>query len=300
MCTEPASDQHTIANPFSQAWVLVRGGGDLVSGAIQRLRWAGFPVIVAELAQPLVVRRWVSFANAVYEGACEVEGTPAKRVNGLQEARRYIASTPDGVPVLVDPSAQLLPQLKPAILLDGRMAKGPADTRMDQAPIVIGLGPGFVAGIDVHAIVETKGGSQCGRVYYTGSALQDTGVPCVSSGYRQERVLRAPAAGMFAACKEIGEMVEAGETVGWICSTASRVPVKAQISGLLRGLLHSGIQVKAETKVGDIDHRGESSDCCRVSEKADSVAAGVLEAVLHLSLVRRIDFSHVVRQPLRT
>jgi len=296
---QPSYGARRLNGPFSNSWVLVRGGGDLVSGPIQRLRWAGFPVIVAELPEPRVVRRLVSFANAVYEGTCEVEGTTAKLVPTLQEARQFIATTPDGVPVMIDPQARAIRELQPTILLDGRMAKGPSDTRLDQAPVVIGMGPGFIAGVDVHAVVETKGGSQCGRVYYEGGAIEDTGIPCVSSGYRQERVLRAPVSGTFEACREIGEMVEAQETVGWIQAGARRVPVKAQISGLLRGLLHSGVGVEAEVKVGDIDHRGESSDCCRVSEKADSVAAGVLEAILHLSIRRQIDLTQPLIQLTR-
>lgn len=288
---KPSHGGGHMSSPFLNTWVLVRGGGDLVSGPIQRLRWAGFPVLVAELPEPRVVRRLVSFANAVYEGTCEVEGTTARLVSTLQEARDFIAAAPEGVPVMIDPHARAIRELMPTILLDGRMLKGPSDTRLDHAPVVIGMGPGFIAGVDVHAVVETKGGSQCGRVYYHGGAIEDTGIPCLSSGYRQERVLRAPASGTFEACREIGEMVEARETVGWIQTAAGRVPVKAQISGLLRGLLHSGVAVDAQVKVGDIDHRGESSDCCRVSEKADSVAAGVLEAILRLSVQRRIDLT---------
>jgi len=274
-------------NPFRNWPVVVRGGGEIVSGAIQRLRWAGLPVIVTELPRPLVVRRLCSFANAVFEGECEVERTPARLVRSADEALDYLREHPEGVPVLVDPEARVLDHIEPAVLIDGRMAKQPLDTRMDQAPIVIAVGPGFEAGVHAHAVIETKGGSQCGRAYFSGRAIEDSGVPCVSSGYREERVLRAPAAGTFEGLKEIEDVVDAGEIVGHIRSAeGARVPVKAQISGLLRGLLHSGLEVPEGVKLGDIDHRGESSDCCRVAEKADSVAAGVLEAIMRLGVTR--------------
>lgn len=261
----------------------MRGGGDVVSGPIQRLNWAGFPVIVTELPQPLVVRRLVAFANAIYEGDCEVEGTPAKLVQSLSEAKDYI-HTQGGVPVLIDPDATVLAELKPAILVDGRMAKRPLDADINLAPITIALGPGFEIGVHCDAIVETKGGSQCGFAYFEGSPIEDTGVPCVSSGYREERVIRAPKAGRFELIKDIEDVVEADEVVAKVGGE----PVRAQISGVLRGMLYHGLEVEEGMKIGDIDHRGESSDCCRVSEKADSVAAGVLEAIFRLGLEKGI------------
>jgi len=282
------SSNGSLNHPFANLWVVVRGGGDIASGPIQRLRWAGFPVIVTELAQPLVVRRLVAFSNAIYEGECEVESTPARRVETLVEAQAYLESHLQGVPVIVDPEGHVLNELHPAIVIDGRMAKRPLDTHIHQAPIVIGLGPGFEAGVHVDAAIETKGGSQCGRAFFAGSPLEDSGIPCNSSGYREERVIRAPVAGVFEGCKNIGDAVEANETVGWIVHNNQKTAVVAQISGILRGLLHSGLSAPEGVKLGDIDHRGESSDCCRVSEKADSVAAGVLEAVFRLGLQKGI------------
>lgn len=268
---------------FKDIWVLVRGGGELASGAVKRLNWAGFPTVVLELEKPLAVRRLVSFAQAVFTGECEVEGVPGKLVKDLAEAKRYIAET-GGVPVLIDPEARTLDELKPTVLIDGRMAKQPLDTRIGQAPIVIALGPGFEAGVHADAVIETKGGPEVGRVIYRGTAIPDTGIPCSSCGYREERVLRAPISGVFRGAKEIGDHVEAGEIVGWV----DEEPVRAQISGLLRGLLYSGLEIEQGTKLGDIDPRGESSDCCRTSEKADSVACGVLEALFHLGLEKGI------------
>lgn len=284
MATQTADKINVVNNPFANLWVVVRGGGDVISGPIQRLRWAGFNVIVTELSHPLVVRRLVAFANDVYEGECEVEGTPAKLVDTVEEAKVYLQRHPQGVPVLVDPDCNVLDEINPTVLIDGRMAKSPLDSDCRQAPIVIGLGPGLEAGVHVDAVVETKGGGQCGRVYYEGSSIEDTGIPCVSSGYRQERVIRAPTSGVFEACTNIGDQVDAGETVGWIIHPNGKTPITTKISGVLRGLLYSGLQVEEDLKLGDLDHRGESSDCCRVSEKADSVAAGVLEAIFRLGV----------------
>jgi xanthine dehydrogenase accessory factor len=254
-----------------------------VSGAIQRLNWAGFPVIVTELSKPLVVRRLVAFANAVYEGNCEIEGTPARLVDSLAQAKSYIDSV-GGVPVIVDPNANILEELKPAIIVDGRMAKTPLDAEIGLASITISLGPGHEIGIHCDAIVETKGGSQCGYAYFQGSSIENTGLPCNSSGYREERVIRAPRAGLFELIKDIGGMVEANEIVGKVDGE----PIRAEISGVLRGMLHDGLDVQEGLKIGDIDHRGESSDCCRVSEKADSVATGVMEAIIRLGLEKSI------------
>lgn len=266
---------------FKDMWVVVRGGGELASGAIRRLVWAGFPTVVLELEKPLAVRRLVSFAQAVFTGECEVEGVPGKLVQDLAEAKSYIKEV-GGVPVLIDPEARTLAELKPAILIDGRMAKQPLDTRIGQAPLVIALGPGIEAGVHADAVIETKDGPQDGRVIYRGAAIEDTGVPCKSYGYKEERALRAPISGVFLGVREIGEKVEAGEIVGWV----EDEPVRAKISGVIRGLLYSGLVVEAGLKLGDVDHRGEASDCCRTSEKADSVACGVLEAIFTLGLER--------------
>lgn len=266
---------------FKDIWVLVRGGGELASGAIRRLNWAGFPVVVLELEKPLAVRRLVSFAQCVFAGECEVEGVPGRLVQSPAEARAYIKEV-GGVPVLIDPQARTLAELKPTVLIDGRMAKQPLDTRIGQAPLVIALGPGIEAGVHADAVIETKDGPQDGRVIYRGTAIEDTGVPCKSYGYREERALRAPVSGVFHGAREIGERVEAEEIVGWVDDK----PVRAKIAGVVRGLLYSGLEVEKGTKLGDVDHRGEASDCCRTSEKADSVACGVLEALFTLGLER--------------
>lgn len=284
METQAASRTQRVDNLFSNLWVVVRGGGDLASGAIQRLRWAGFPVVVTELPKPLVVRRLVAFSNAVYEGEFEIERTPTKLVQSASEAREYIQNNREGVPVIIDPQGKMIDEINPAIVIDGRMAKTPLDAHIDQAPITIALGPGFEAGVHADAVIETKGGSQCGRAFFEGGPIPDDGTPCNSSGFRHERVIRAPASGMFEGVRNIEDMVEAGEVIGHIKTAEGNIPVKTEISGVLRGLLYSGLEVPEGMKLGDIDHRGESSDCCRVSEKADSIASGVLEAIMKLGI----------------
>lgn len=284
MEAQAAGRTQRVDDLFSNVWVVVRGGGDLASGAIQRLRWAGFPVVVTELPKPLVVRRLVAFSNAVYEGECNIERTPAKLVQSVSEAKAYLQSNREGVPVIIDPEGTIVDEINPAIVIDGRMAKTPLDAHMDQAPITIALGPGFEAGVHVDAVIETKGGSQCGRAFFEGGPIPDDGTPCNSSGFRHERVIRAPASGIFEGAKNIEDMVDAGEVVGYIKTKDDKIPVKTEISGVLRGLLYSGLDVPKGIKLGDIDHRGESSDCCRVSEKADSIASGVLEAIMKLGI----------------
>jgi len=288
METQTAGTTQGVNDLFSNLWVVVRGGGDLASGAIQRLRWAGFSVVVTELPKPLVVRRLVSFSNAVYENEFAIERTPAKLVQSTDEAQEYVQNNPDGVPVIVDSEGKIVEEIKPAILIDGRMAKTTLDTHIDQAPIVIALGPGFEAGVNVNAVIETKGGSQCGRAFFEGGPIPDDGTPCNSSGFRHERVIRAPASGVFESTKAIEDMVEAGEVVGHMKTAEGHISVKTEISGVLRGLLYSGLNVPEGIKLGDIDHRGESSDCCRVSEKADSIATGVLEAIMKLGIQKGI------------
>ncbi|AZR74585.1 hypothetical protein BBF96_15110 [Anoxybacter fermentans] len=258
--------------------VVIRGGGDLATGVAYRLSRAGFRIIVTELAEPLVVRRTVSLAEAIYRGRMEVEGMIGICVNDLKEAVELV--TEGGViPVLIDPDGKILKYWKPTVVVDAIMAKrNLAGTKMTDAPVVIGLGPGFRAGEDVHAVVETKRGHFLGRVLYEGEALANTGIPGIVAGIGRERVVYSPVAGVFKSEREIGDMIEAGEVFGWIEET----PIYAKISGCIRGLLKPGIRVKANVKVGDIDPRKDVSYCYTISDKALAVGGGVLEAVLSL------------------
>jgi xanthine dehydrogenase accessory factor len=254
--------------------VLIKGAGDLASGVATRLRRCGFPVVMTELPEPLVVRRTVSFAEAVYEDEIAVEGIVARRVIGAAEARQ--AFDRGIIPVLVDPDADCRAELGPRVLVDAIVAKRNTGTQPGDAPLVIALGPGFTAGVDCHAVVETNRGHSLGRVIWHGSAEPDTGVPGEVAGRGRERVLRAPADGVLDALAQIGDRVGEGQVV----ATVDGQELCAGIAGVLRGLLRPGIRVTAGLKVGDVDPRGVREHCFTVSDKSLAIAGGVLEAIL--------------------
>ncbi len=257
--------------------VVIKGGGDLATGVVHRLHRAGMPVVVTELAQPTVIRRAVAVASAVFEGRVEVEGLVARLVEGDQEIRAVLAA--GQIPVVIDPRGEVITRLHPTVVVDAIMAKrSTGATVITGAPIVIGLGPGFTAGVDVHAVIETNRGHHLGRVILSGSAEPPTGVPGPTAGFTVERVLRAPCEGAFMGKRRIGDAVEAGEAVASVAGQ----PVEAKISGVLRGLLADGLMVKAGMKVGDVDHRGVREHCFTISDKARAIGGGVLEAVLYL------------------
>lgn len=246
----------------------------MASAAARLLFLCGFPVVVLEREAPLAVRRRVSFAEAVFSGGVRIEGVEGRRVGAAELAGEPYADS--FVPVVVDPDGECLPRLGPRVLVDGRMAKSNLGTRRSDAPLVIGLGPGFVAGEDVHAVVETQRGGAMGRVLWFGAAEADTGVPGEVLGIGEERVLCAPRAGVFRGSCRIGDLVPAGGQVGEV----DGAPVTARIAGLVRGLLADGVAVEGGLKVGDVDPRGRAADAARVSDKGRAVAAGVLEAVM--------------------
>ncbi len=254
--------------------ILLRGGGDLASGVAHRLHRAGFQVLITELPQPLCVRRRVSFAEAVYAGQITVEGVTARRVADAPEGLSVLER--GEVPVLADADGMTLRELRPPVVVEARLAKMKLDTRITDAPLVIALGPGFVAGQDCHAVVETNRGHNLGRVYWQGSAEQDTGQPEPMRGFAVQRVLRAPGEGVFRARLEIGDFVKAGGTVAMVDDQS----ITAQFEGVVRGLLHDGLRVTAGLKVGDIDPRGVREHCFTISDKARAVGGGVLEAIL--------------------
>jgi xanthine dehydrogenase accessory factor len=260
---------------------VIKGAGDLATGVAVRLHRAGLRVLTTEIAEPTVVRRTVAFAEAVFAGETTVEGIRGVRAATLAEAENALAQ--ESIPVLIDPEALVVRQVRPTVVIDGVMAKRNLGTRLDDAPVVIGLGPGFVAGQDVHAVVETQRGHYLGRMILDGAAEPDTGVPGNIGGYTRERVLRAPAAGRMAEPRPIGAHVEAGDTVGWVAGQ----PVQTAIGGTLRGLVREGLAVSAGMKVGDVDPRAEHAHCFTVSDKSLAIAGGALEAVLYLVRQRR-------------
>ena len=260
--------------------ILVRGGGDLASGVVVRLHRAGWQVIVAELPQPLAVRRNVSFAEAVYAGSIAVEEVPARLVDNLAGAES--AFSQGAVPVIVDPSLSLLDAYAPQVLIDGRMRKKSPEVGLTVAPLVIGLGPGFTASKDCHAVIETNRGPFLGRVIWEGQAQADTGIPESMGNFSAERVLRAPVEGMLESRADIGEHVVRGDVIALVAGQ----PVLAPFDGVLRGLAHPGLMVKKDEKIGDVDPRDDPRLCWLVSDKALSVGGGVLEAILTWKPIR--------------
>lgn len=256
--------------------VLIKGAGDLASGVAHRLYRCGFVPVMTELPGPLVVRRTVAFAEAVYSGRATVEGVPAALAGGVDDVQKLRRQAV--IPLVVDPAGESVRCLKPAVLVDATMAKRNTGTGISDAPVVIALGPGFEAAKDAHAVIETKRGHYLGRVILAGAALPDTGEPEPVMGYTRQRLLRAPADGVFSSCRNIGDGVAAGDLAGLV----GVHPVRTQISGILRGLLRDGCWVKQGLKIGDVDPRGIPDYCYTISDKARAVAGGVLEAMLQL------------------
>ena len=255
---------------MSASIVVVRGGGDLGSGTAWRLQRSGFTVIVTDIERPLAIRRTVAFSTAVTERSITIEGVEGVLVDSADAA--LPAATGDRVAVLVSES---VPDVGAQVVVDARLTKEPLDTERGQAPLVIGLGPGFTAGKDCDAVVETNRGHRLGRVIWEGSAEQDTGVPGEIGGEAAKRVIRADRDGTIRWDRSIAEVVTNGDELGSIDGN----PVVAPIDGVIRGLIAEG-PVKKGLKIGDIDPRGDPAVCFEISDKSRSVAGGVLEAVM--------------------
>ncbi len=263
---------------FSQYLVILRGGGDLATGVAYRLHQAGFPLIVLELPQPLVVRRKVALATAVLEHQVTIETLHAQRVETAEQALQLAQS--GTIPVLIAPQLTTVNHLPFTILVDARMAKRNIDTHPGQAELVIALGPGFTARADCHAVIETMRGHTLGRVIWEGAAIPNTGTPGIVAGKGAERVLRAPAAGVVNWRLEIGDLVREGQMIGDVAGET----IAAPFAGVLRGLIAPGTEVPAGLKIGDLDARADVAACFTISEKALAIGGGVLEAILtHLN-----------------
>ena len=253
--------------------IIVKGGGDLATGIAHRLFRSGFDVLITEIAQPTVIRRTVAFASAIFEGRMTVEAVTAVRATPAEVAGCLRERL---IPVLIDPTCQIRGQAKPWGLVDAILAKKNTGTTINDAPVVIGVGPGFTAGVAVHRVVETMRGHDLGRVIETGAAEPNTGIPGDIGGYTLERLVTAPADGIFWPQKQIGDIVAAGDILGTVGAT----PVVGAISGVLRGVLYPGLTVTKNMKIGDIDPRAKVQHCWTISDKARAVGGGVLEALL--------------------
>ncbi len=259
--------------------VLIKGAGDLATGIACRLRNSGYDILMTDIAVPTTVRRTVAFSRAVYEGRCEIEGIEGVLVRTLQEIGSIQAA--GQVAVMVDEKAEIAALYQPEVIIDAILAKKNLGTRMTDAPLVIGVGPGFTAGQDVHVVIETKRGHDLGRVIRKGSAIPNTGIPGDVGGYTIERLIKAAADGAIHPLVNIGDKVSEGQPVAEVITADAGEPAVtyARMSGIVRGMLQEGVSVTKGMKIGDIDARCEIRHCYSVSDKARAIGGGVLEAI---------------------
>ena len=253
--------------------IVIRGAGDLATGVAVRLFKAGYRVVMLDIEKPTVIRRTVAFAEAFYEGEMIVEGVKGILVHSPDEAKQAVKK--GVIPLLADPECSSLSILKPQVLVDAIIAKKNLGTDRTMAPFTVALGPGFAAGVDADAVIETKRGHFLGSVLTSGSAIPNSGIPGIIAGYGKERVIHSAVSGTFREASSIGDIVKAGDIIAYIDDT----PVRASIDGKLRGLLHSGLLVPSGFKIADIDPRGSEADHTSISDKARAIGGGVLEAV---------------------
>lgn len=261
--------------------IIVRGGGDIATGMIYKLYQCGFRVLVLETANPSAIRRNVAFSEAVYNGTQTVENITCVLGKSVEQA--VVLLEEGRLVMLIDPKGDCIKQLKPIAVVDGILAKKNLGTNKDMAPITVALGPGFTAGEDVDAVIETMRGHSLGRVIYEGQAIKNTGIPGMVDGYTKERVIHSPAEGILRNVSKITDTVQQGEVIAVIETETDKIPVEATIDGLLRGLIRDGYPVTKGFKIADIDPRlNEYENCFTISDKARCIAGGVVEAILHL------------------
>ncbi|CAK7078404.1 selenium-dependent molybdenum cofactor biosynthesis protein YqeB [Tissierella carlieri] len=268
--------------------IVIRGGGDLATGIAHRLFRVGYKVVIIEVEQPLAIRRTVAFCEAVYSGEIIVEGVKAVFSRCIDDIKQVLR---DGnIPVYIDKEGDVIGELKPLAVVDAIIAKKNLGTKMDMAPITIGVGPGFEAGVDVNLVIESNRGHNLGRVIYSGSAEKNTGIPGETMGYREERIIRASDNGIIRSFFNIGDMVRDGDVV---CRVGN-IDVKAQISGILRGMIKEGMSVYKGLKIGDIDPRGIRDYAFTISDKARAIGGGVLEGIQYLQMERRANYGRFI------
>ncbi|GFI61528.1 hypothetical protein IMSAG049_00687 [Clostridiales bacterium] len=255
---------------------LIRGAGDIASGIALRLKHSGFDVVMTDMEKPTAIRRTVSFSQAIIYKTATVEDIEAEKADSLNDIHGILRK--GKIAVIVDKGTEAVKILRPYFVIDAILAKRNIGTSIEDAPVVIGVGPGFYAGVDCHAVVETKRGHYLGRVITNGSAAENTGIPGNIGGYTVERIIRAPNDGIFRPICQIGDIVEKGQTVAYV----NDEEVKCLIGGVLRGILPENTLVYRGMKSGDVDPRCEIEHCYTVSDKALAIGGGVLEAMLML------------------
>jgi len=260
---------------LSELIVLIKGGGEVASGVAHRLFRAHLKVCLTEIANPKAVSRGTTFSEAVFDGVKTLMGVRAEFVSTSPE-EIYRVWQQGNIPIVIDPEASIKEKIKPDVLVDAIMAKRNIGTKTTDAPLVIGIGPGFYAGRDVHIVVETNHSSNLGRVILEGEAEKDTGIPVAIGGLTKERVIWAPQAGVFTTNLEIGDSVATHQTIGWV----GDLPLEAPVSGVLRGLIRSGVRVSKGDKLIEIDPVNDKAICYAIRDKMRAIAGGVLEAIL--------------------
>lgn len=257
--------------------VLIKGAGDLATGIAYRLKKSGFDIVMTEIYKPTTVRRTVAFSQAVFDNEVVIEGIKGVKVNNINEIYEEINQR--NIPIIIDEKAEIIKELRPDVVVDAIIAKKNSGTSIEDASIVIGVGPGFEAKVDCHLVVETKRGHYLGKVIEEGSAIPNTGVPGNIGGYTKERIIRASSNGKIKPVVAIGDFVKKGDIVAYI----DGIEVLAEIDGIVRGMLQEGIEVFKGMKSGDIDPRCEKDHCFTISDKARSIGGGVLEAIMYMN-----------------
>lgn len=261
--------------------VVVRGGGDIATGIIQKLHRSGFKVLILELENPMVIRREVSFAQAIFDNEKVIEGIKAIKVDEIEGIKKVWDQ--NEIPIIIDEKCDILNKLKIDILVDATLAKKNLGVSKDMAPITIGVGPGFDAGNDVDLVIESNRGHDLGKLILKGKAQLNTGVPGNIAGFTKERVIKSPCEGRIKTINKIGDLVTKGQIIAEIESE----PVKAKIDGVLRGLIMNNTYIKKDTKIGDVDPRGIREYCFTISEKARAIGGGVLEGILYMKRMKK-------------
>ena len=264
---------------FTNDIVVVRGGGDIATGTIHKLFRAGFKVLILEIEKPSAIRREVAFCEAIYREKMAIEEVTAKLCSSIEEIERCWLN--NEIPILIDPNGDIIKKIKPLVVVDAILAKKNCSTNREMAPITIGLGPGFTAGLDVDVVVESMRGHDLGRLIFEGKAMENTGVPGIIAGIGRERVIYSPCSGIIKNICSIGDIVKKGDTI----ATIDGNDVKATIDGVLRGLIRDGYKVSEKFKIADIDPRlEEQKNCFTISDKARAIGGAVLEAILYLKI----------------